>query len=38
MLVLMHFNASYPQPFEVDFKHRNRELESLIEHRVAEID
>ncbi len=34
----MHFDSSYPQPFEVDFKHRNRELESLIEHRVAEID
>lgn len=37
VLRLIYLN-SYPQPFEVDFKHRNRELESLIEHRVAEID
>ncbi|KJA16690.1 hypothetical protein HYPSUDRAFT_219350 [Hypholoma sublateritium FD-334 SS-4] len=29
---------SHPKPFEVDFKHRSRELELLIEHRVAEID
>ncbi|KJA25593.1 hypothetical protein HYPSUDRAFT_37635 [Hypholoma sublateritium FD-334 SS-4] len=29
---------SYPGPFEVDFKHRNEELETLIKHYIAEID